>query len=226
MKKWMEVIPEAEQKTYKRAGFFEKAELGERAALIVVDVTYGFTGSESLTLEQAIQEYPTACGPASWEAMPHIAALIALFRERKLPVVYSRTNPYDTQFAGGAVKSKKRLNMEGMYNEFPPSIAPIEGEWVLEKTKASAFFQTPLQAYLVKERVDTVIVCGVSTSGCVRATSVDSHSNGFTTFVVDDCCFDRSYFSHCTNLFDLNAKYATVLSLSEVTEMFIAPVAQ
>jgi maleamate amidohydrolase len=90
---------------------------------------------------------------------------------------------------------------------------------VLAKTNASAFFQTSLQAYLVKERVDTVIVCGVSTSGCVRASAVDAHSHGYTTFVIDDCCFDRSYFSHCTNLFDLNAKYATVLSLEELRQL-------
>jgi nicotinamidase-related amidase len=222
-KSWMDVIPETELLTYRRAGFMERMELGNRAALIVVDVTYGFTGSESLTLEEAIAEYSTACGPAAWEAIPKIAALIAMFRDRGLPVVYTRGDNYDTAYSGGAVKSKRKLDMSGQYNEFPAQIQPREGEWVLEKTKASAFFQTPLQAYLVKERVDTVVVCGVSTSGCVRASAVDAHSHGFTTFVVDECCFDRSYFSHCTNLFDLNAKYASVVSLAELEALMTAP---
>ncbi|GMA62762.1 isochorismatase family protein [Alicyclobacillus fastidiosus] len=106
--------------------------------------------------------------------------------------------------------------MTGRYNEFPTAIRPSDGEYVLEKTKASAFFETPLQSYLVREGVDTVVVCGVSTSGCVRASAVDAHSHGYATFVIEDCCFDRSYFAHCTNLFDLNAKYAHVLSLEEL----------
>jgi maleamate amidohydrolase len=63
------------------------------------------------------------------------------------------------------------------------------------------------------------VLCGVSTSGCVRASAVDAFSHGFATFVVDDCCFDRSYFAHCANLFDLNAKYASVVSLHEVAEL-------
>jgi maleamate amidohydrolase len=94
----------------------------------------------------------------------------------------------------------------------------LQNEWVLEKTRASAFFHTPLTSFLTRSKTDSVVVCGVSTSGCVRATVVDSFSNGFDTFVVDDCCFDRSYFSHCSNLFDMNAKYATVFSLNEIEE--------
>jgi nicotinamidase-related amidase len=69
------------------------------------------------------------------------------------------------------------------------------------------------------------VVCGVSTSGCVRATAVDAFSHGFKTVVVDDCCFDRSHFAHCANLFDLQAKYAAVLSLHEL-ERLIAPAAE
>jgi maleamate amidohydrolase len=65
----------------------------------------------------------------------------------------------------------------------------------------------------------------VSTSGCVRATGVDASSNGYKTFVVDDCCFDRSYYAHCANLFDLHAKYATVVSLSEI-EQFMGGAAE
>jgi nicotinamidase-related amidase len=94
---------------------------------------------------------------------------------------------------------------------------------VLAKTKTSGFFQTPLAAHLVREHVDTAVVCGVSTSGCVRATAVDAFSHGFATFVIDDCCFDRSWFAHCANLFDLQAKYASVVSLQEL-EALMGPV--
>jgi nicotinamidase-related amidase len=219
MKEWMKLIPEAELRTYQRGGFMAEINLGKRPALIVVDCTYGFTGSEGLTLEESIAEFSTACGPVSWETMPRIARLIGLFRELKLPIVFTCNEPYDVLYAGRATKRKPRAKDETKFNEFPPAIAPNSEEWVLAKTKASAFFHTPLSAYLIKRGIDTAVVCGVSTSGCVRATAVDSHSHGFTTFAIDDCCFDRSNFAHCANLFDLQAKYAAVVSLDELTAL-------
>jgi nicotinamidase-related amidase len=219
MKEWMKLIPEAEMRTYQRGGFLAESKLGKRPALIVVDCTYGFTGSEGATLEESIAEFSTACGPVSWETMPRIARLIGLFRELKRPIVFTRNEPYDGLYAGRATKRQPRAKDEAKFNEFPPAIAPNSEEWVLAKTKASAFFHTPLSAYLIKQGIDTAVVCGVSTSGCVRATAVDSHSHGFTTFVIDDCCFDRSNFAHCANLFDLQAKYAAVVSLDELAAL-------
>lgn len=219
MKEWMKLIPEADLRTYQRGGFLAEGKLGKHPALIVVDCTYGFTGSEGLTLEEAIAEFSTACGPVSWETMPRIARLLGLFRELKLPVVFTCNEAYDVLYAGRATKRKPRAKDEAKFNEFPAAIAPKGEEWVLAKTKASGFFQTPLSAYLIKQGIDTAVVCGVSTSGCVRATAVDAHSHGFTTFVIDDCCFDRSNFAHCANLFDLQAKYAAVVSLDELTAL-------
>ena len=219
MKEWMKLIPEADVQTYLRGGLLADIKFGKRPGLLVVDCIYGFTGSEGLTLEQAIAEFSTACGPISWETIPRIARLISIFRELKLPIVFTRNEPYDTLYVGRTTKRKPRGIEQPKFNEFPPAITPKSDEWVLAKTKASAFFHTPLTAYLIKQGVDTLVVCGVSTSGCVRASAVDAHSNGFTTFVVDNCCFDRSYFAHCANLFDIQAKYAAVLSLDELVTL-------
>jgi maleamate amidohydrolase len=219
MKDWMKLIPEADVQTYLRGGLLADIKFGKRPALIVVDVIYGFTGSEGQTLEESIAEFSTACGPVSWETMPRIAQLIGLFRELNLPIVFTNSAAEDLGFTGRTTKRKPRARDEVKYNQFPPAIAPKDGEWVLGKTKASAFFQTPLTAYLVKQGVDTAVVCGVSTSGCVRATTVDAHSHGFTTFLIDDCCFDRSYFAHAANLFDMQAKYAAVISLDELAAL-------
>ncbi len=222
MKEWLAIVPEAERRTYENAGFGGDLDIGENTALIVIDVTYGFTGKPEQTLDEAIAEYATACGPVSWETMPRIQRLIAMFRELGRPVIYTRSAPDDTPYTGRATKGKR---LDRIFapdaNEIPDVIAPKQGEWVLEKTKASAFFQTPLASYLVRKKIDTVIVCGVSTSGCVRASVVDCMSNGFPTVVVDDCCFDRSQFAHSANLFDMNAKYATVLSLSELEQKML-----
>ena len=222
MKEWLKMVPEAERRNYAQAGFHAGVRVGNRPALVVVDVTYGFCGARGLSLEEAIREFPTACGPVSWETMPQTARLIGLFRENKLPIVFTLSDTNSTPHTGSATKSKRTYREAG-FNDFTDIVKPLEGEWVLPKTKASGFFHTPLTSYLNRESVDTVLVCGVSTSGCVRATAVDACSHGYTTLVVDDCCFDRSYFAHCANLFDLDAKYASVVSLDELRVMMTRP---
>lgn len=216
MKEWMKLIPESELATYKLAGFAGGGEMGRRPALLVIDVTLGFCGSRGLTLAEAIAEFSPACGPVSWEAMPQIARLVLMFRKLGRPVVYTRSELPSIGFTGKATKARRSGPPKAGFNDFPPEVAPSEGEWVLEKVKASAFFGTPLSTYLVNEKVDSLVVCGVSTSGCVRASVVDGFSHGYPTFVVEDACFDRSWFAHCANLFDMNAKYASVLSLDEI----------
>lgn len=224
MKNWMAIVPEDERAIFEKAGFMSELAIGRKPALIVVDVTLGFTGRKGETLEEAVETFPSACGPKSWEAMPKIASLIAQFREAGQPIVFTRSDSYGARFAGRATKAKRGRPATPApgYGDFPEEIAPREDEWVLDKTKPSAFFHTPLTAYLVRSGVDTLVLCGVSTSGCVRATAVDGCSHGFTTFVIDDCCFDRSEFAHCASLFDLNAKYASVISLDELTPLLNA----
>lgn len=225
MKEWMKQVPPEDRKHYERIGFLSDLDLGTRCALIVVDVTLGFCGREGVGLEEATKEFSTACGPAAWEAMPRVARLINLFRARNLPIVYSYPDTNDQYFTGSVSKKARSNWPPPHYNDFPEPIAPQSGEWVMGKIKASAFFQTPLSTYLTRLGVDTVVICGVSTSGCVRATGVDASSHGYKTFVVDDCCFDRSYYAHCANLFDLHAKYASVVSLSELEQIMGAAAA-
>jgi maleamate amidohydrolase len=129
MKEWMKMVPESEQTIYQNAGFQTNLELGSKAALIVVDVTYGFTGSEGLTLEKAIKEFPTACGPASWEAMPRISRLIELFRNKQLPIVYTHSDSRSTPYTGKATKRVSRTHkVEPMFNIFLNSLECISAE--------------------------------------------------------------------------------------------------
>jgi maleamate amidohydrolase len=216
-KEWLKIVPENERKAYNyKPGCFDLNAAGSNVALIVIDVTVAFTGSRPQPIEEAIVEFPTACGDSAWQALPKIRRLIDTFREQKRPVVFTRTDTGGQQFAGSATKTIRPINPDPKFNQFPEIVTPRDGEWILEKTKASIFFSTPLSIYLRKQNIDTLVLCGVSTSGCVRASVVDACSHGFTNVVVDDCCFDRSHFAHCANLFDMNAKYATVLSLNEL----------
>ncbi len=97
-----------------------------------------------------------------------------------------------------------------------PEFKPQPGDVVITKQRASVFFGTPLMAHLTQLGIQTLIVCGESTSGCVRATAVDAYSNGFHVVLVEECCFDRSQLSHKVNLFDMHHKYTDVMHVDEV----------
>src|SRR5690349_12709309 len=97
-----------------------------------------------------------------------------------------------------------------------PEFKPQPQDVVITKQRASVFFGTPLIAHLTQLGVQTLIICGESTSGCVRATAVDAYSLGFHVVLVEECCFDRSLLSHKVNLFDLHHKYADVMKIDEV----------
>ncbi|MCL5960198.1 MAG: isochorismatase family protein, partial [Chloroflexi bacterium] len=156
-----------------------------------------------------------------WTTLPNIKKLLDACREKGLCVVYTRGNPVTREFIGVATKGHTRsgkAELSGDREEIPDLIAPRAGEWVLEKPRASAFFGTPLAVYLHQQGVDSVLVTGVSTSGCVRASVVDAHSHGFPVFVIEECTFDRAEMSHLVSLYEMNAKYADVVTLGEVLE--------
>lgn len=228
---WRTFLPPEEQIGYRRARFAEAQGLGQRAALIVIDCTLSFTGrAPELTIEEATQEFPTACGKVAWEALPRIGALVDAFRERDLPIVYSQSDLAVGPVMGGATKAGQTGGRDPQIvargNVLAPPLEPREDELVLEKARASVFFNTPLATYLRTLGVDTVVACGGTTSGCVRASVVDAMSHGFVSFVVEDGCFDRAATAHRANLWDMNAKYASVVTAADVEEQLRAQVSR
>ena len=107
--------------------------------------------------------------------------------------------------------------------EFPQMIRPKKGEFVVRKARASAFFGTHLITYLTRRGVDSLLVTGCTTSVCVRGTVLDGYSYGFPVFVVEDAVFDRSPFSHLVNLYEMNSKYASVISSDEALSYLRKP---
>jgi maleamate amidohydrolase len=103
-------------------------------------------------------------------------------------------------------------------NDFPSLITPASGDIVIQKDKPSAFFGTPLLSYLIALHVDSLLVTGTTTSGCIRATVIDGFSYNLPLAIVEECTFDRGEVSHKINLFDMQAKYADVVSLAETLE--------
>jgi nicotinamidase-related amidase len=116
-------------------------------------------------------------------------------------------------------KSPGLMTASDLGYEFVAEVAPLDGDILLPKKHPSAFFGTPLVSYLINLGIDTLVVAGCSTSGCVRATVVDAFSYNFRVVVPQDCVYDRSAISHAVNLFDMASKYADVAPLNAVLEM-------
>jgi maleamate amidohydrolase len=194
--------------------------LGQRPALLMVDLYRWVFGDEPEPLLESVKKWPGSCGLAGWRALPHIQRLLAAGREAGLPVLHvtglegvvgwsehsfgTRNDPPDMQ--------ERRRRRYQIVDE----AAPLDDEVVLRKTAPSAFWGTPLAGLLNGMGVDSLIVAGESTSGCVRASVVEGRSYRFRITVVEECVFDRHEATHALNLFDMDQKYADVLSIEEV----------
>jgi len=164
-------------------------------------------------VKEVDREFSGSCGENAWAAMAPTQKLFAAARRAGIPVIYS-TRHVDTGGVQSTNRNLKRM-AEDMY-DIKAELAPEKGELVIYKERASAFFGTPLVAQLQMKKIDSLIICGESTSGCVRATAVDAYSHGFQVVLVEECCFDRSILSHKVNLFDMHHKYTDVIHVGEV----------
>ncbi|GJF06279.1 MULTISPECIES: isochorismatase family protein [Pseudonocardia] len=213
---WRTVFPENERRIYEAARFGGLLEPGRRPAVMVIDVVESFAGRPGEDILDAIGEYRTSCGPAGEGAIEAIGTLLDTARATGVPVVYTKGSVVDKFHSGDSVKGTRPEEVASVYGApIVSRIAPLESEYVLEKTKASAFFGTPMTSFLQRHGVDTLLVCGTSTSGCVRASVVDGFSHGYRVWVVEDCVFDRAPTSHAVNLYEMNQKYASVVTLDD-----------
>ena len=221
MKPWDGIISEEEQKAYHAAGFGRPSGVGKRPALLIIDVQYRTIGTTPKPFWESIKEFPTSCGDIGWNAMHNIARLLAEFRSNNWPVLYPHVAPKNKATDGGRLAQKvpSIMNIPDKGYEFPAQIAPREGEVLIPKKHPSAFFATPLVSHLIDLGVDTLVVTGCTTSGCVRGSVVDAFALNFRAVVPHDAVYDRSATSHAVNLFDMASKYADVGSTAEILEM-------
>jgi nicotinamidase-related amidase len=147
------------------------------------------------------------------------ALLFAAARAAGLPIFYTTSETREAS-RPGQIKATHRKMTPPLPDDFDifPEFAPQPGDVVLTKQRASGFYGTPLSAHLTQLGVQSLIVIGESTSGCVRASTVDGYSAGYHMTMVEECCYDRSEISHKVNLFDLHHKYADVMKVDEVIQ--------
>ncbi len=226
---WDKFLTARDKEVFAASGYGALAEWGQRPALLVIDVNYAFVGEQSLPILESIKKWRNSCGEEGWAAIPVLQKLIDICRSKGVPVIYTTgTRRPDNWNAGSwswknarsgedrevTIEAETYGGMDG--NVIVKEIEPGSRDIVVRKEKPSGFFGSPLQSYLQYLGCDSVIVTGTTTSGCVRATVIDSFSLNFRTTVVEDGCFDRSQASHAINLCDMNAKYANVLHSDEV----------
>ena len=191
--------------------------VGPSPALLAIDLYELAYEGGPRPIAEVSKVHPSTCGEYAWAAIDPTKRLFAAARLAKIPVFYTTMDVRPNSRPEGLNPTKRRepRNDAEAY-AIRPEFKPEPDDVVITKQRASAFFGTPLQAHLTQLGVRTVIICGESTSGCVRASAVDAYSYGFHVVLVEECCFDRSVLSHKVNLFDLHHKYADVLHIDEV----------
>jgi nicotinamidase-related amidase len=191
---------------------------GRRPALVAVDLYDLVYDGGALPVRELMEHYPASCGEHAWRALPPTVQLYETARRHGVPVVHvTYDTRKETNLAIGPTHRRRRQPDLALY-KIKDELAPREGELVVYKKRASAFFGTPLPAFLNELGIDCLFIVGESTSGCVRSSVVEAWSLGYPVAVVADCVFDRLPLSHKTSLFDMHCRYATVMPVAAACE--------
>ncbi len=193
---------------YRQQGFGNRSGFGGAPALLIVDFVNGFND-------------PALFGGGNiGMAIASTKGLLQCARAQRLPIAFTRVVYAEDGSDAGVFCLKApglaALTERAAASQIVSELEPLKGEYVIRKTQPSAFFGTSLSGWLISKGVDTLLVTGCTTSGCVRASVVDSMSYNFRTIVVTDCVGDRAIAPHEANLFDMGQKYADLMTSADV----------
>ena len=198
----------SELEIYQKQGFGNSSGIGQRPSLLIVDFVNGFANPDQFG------------GGNIGEAIENTRGLLAEARTLGLPIAFTRVVYADDGSDAGVFTLKApaltQLTEGAFGSQIVDQLKPRDGEYIVRKTQPSAFFGTNLTAWYVSKGVDTVIIAGCTTSGCIRASVIDSMSYNFRTVVASDCVGDRALGPHEANLFDMEQKYADLMSSSGI----------
>ena len=211
---WKDIIPEADLQLY--TGWRRETFVGPRPALLAIDLYDLVYRGGPHSPNELNERYPNTCGIFAHRAIAPTKRLLAAARRAGIPIFYCTQETRPQNRPKGAVSTRQQnvIPADGyaIYHEFTPQPEDV----IIVKQRASIFQGTPLFSHLSLLGIQSLIVCGESTSGCVRASAVDGYSNGFHVSLVEECTFDRAELTHKVNLFDLHHKYVDVMHLDEV----------
>lgn len=219
---WQRFLSQRDREVLKALGFGARMGFGSRPALLIIDTNVEFCGERALPILESIRQWRGSCGEEAWAAVAVMKRLIAAAHGKGVPVFYStNTRRYDRWDAGSwrwkSAGERSSAPRDPHLDDIVADIAPLPQDIIIRKTKPSVFFGTPFLSYLTLLKVDSLIVCGGTTSGCVRATVLDAFSENIRCAVVAEGCFDRVEVSHAMNLVDMQTKYADVIDAEEAS---------
>ncbi len=213
---WADVIDADTISVY--SNYRRETRVGAQPALLVIDLyRLVYEGGPRPPVETTPSHYNT-CGHFAYAAIEPTMRLLAAARRASLPIFYctQETRPQNRPWGVGSTRIARKIapEMFEIYHAFTPQPEDV----IIKKQRASIFQGTPLISHLNFLGVRSLIVCGESTSGCVRASCVDAYSSGYHVALVEEATFDRSDLIHKVNLFDLHHKYIDVMKIDEVVE--------
>lgn len=228
MAAWDDLLTTTDREVIGRGSYGKPRGLGISPAVLVIDAQYNYVGVDAPILE-SMDEWPSSGGERAHRAVEALSGVAEAGRASGCPVIYTRqvqrqTTKFDG-FQSKVVRDGKNYLQGSKGTEIVPEAGLCADDLVVDKSYASAFFGTPLISYLVKMRIDTLIIGGGSTSGCVRATAVDAITHNFNVAIVEDGVFDRIDASHKVALLDFWMKYGDVVTAAEATA-YLASVRQ
>lgn len=208
--RWIDLMGEEELEGYRKFGLGQRVGFGKKLAVLVVDMNNIYVDDK----------YSAAYGTLVKDAVVGTSKLLKAAREAGVQVFYVKPGRQNAALIGmqgikwGTIADPANHTAEGA--DFPEAIKPQEGDIVFQKAKSSAFFETPFRAMLQHFGIDGLIICGISTSGCVRAAVMDAFYCNYRVVIPEQCCGDRSPKAHEYNLFDMDMKYGDVMNLDDV----------
>src|SRR3954469_23236832 len=212
---WQDLIPADVLDIYRH--YEREVFVGPAPALLAIDLYELSYQGGAKPVSELVKTYPSSCGEHAFAAIEPTRRLFAAARAADLPVFYSTMDTRADSLPTKVTATKRRkIPTDPAVYAIRSAFRPQVGDVVITKQRASVFYGTPLSAHLTQLGVRSLVICGESTSGCVRATAVDAYSHGFHVTLVEECCFDRSAISHKVNLFDMHHKYTDVMHLNEV----------
>jgi nicotinamidase-related amidase len=220
---WDDLLTERDRRVLEKSGYGAAKGLGQRPALLIIDAQNKFVGHKGPILD-SMDTYPLSLGEEAWAAVDKIAILLGQARDKGVPVFYTASISTEADIVFHSIARKRRTGSvaEGVDQTVADAIAadlaPRPTEPVLIKKHASGFFGTPLISFLNALRVDTLLITGFVTSGCVRATVVDGAAYNFNVAVVQDGVADRLHLTHKANLLDIHMKYGDVITAAEALD--------
>tara|TARA_B100001093_G_scaffold514810_2_gene589718 strand:- start:3610 stop:4284 length:675 start_codon:yes stop_codon:yes gene_type:complete len=193
-------------------------QIGSTPCLLLIDLyNLSYKGGD-LPVSEIIKTNPSGCGEYAHQAIKPTQTLISLFRQLQFPIIFT-TRDWQAHSTGTHSTQRQRKNISESDYDIYAAFNYLQDDTLIRKSRASVFFKTELDQIIEDLGIDSIVLGGESTSGCVRASVVDAYSRGLPPVLVQECVFDRNPISHAINLFDMHHKYGHVTSIEEVTEL-------